>query len=239
VVVRDQGSGDGGSGLAVVPDRSGHREDALGDPDSDALEGPAAVSFQVELAFEGVVDRFDELADLLEHRLAVAGLLPLAGRPQQLDALLGEVLLESLAREAALRELTACDRKLARHRAALEAGADPALVATWTRDVQAERRITEGKLAQLDHRNGTGRRMTKEEIRALVQTLGGLVNVLRHADPADKGEVYRQLGLSLTYDDHTETVLAETRPTSSVGLVFVSEGGLEPPRPIKGTSTSS
>jgi hypothetical protein len=43
------------------PDRDGHCEDAPGDADSDALEGPAAVLFQVELAFEGVVDRFDEL----------------------------------------------------------------------------------------------------------------------------------------------------------------------------------
>lgn len=66
-VVRDQRSGGRGSGLAVVPDRCGHREDALGDPDGDALEGPAAVSFQGELAFEGVVDGFDELADLLRR----------------------------------------------------------------------------------------------------------------------------------------------------------------------------
>jgi hypothetical protein len=91
VVVCDQRSGYGGSGLAVVPDRGGHRQDALGDPDGDALEGPPAVFFQVKLALEGVVDRFDELVDLLEHRLAVAGLLSLAGRPQQLDALPGQV----------------------------------------------------------------------------------------------------------------------------------------------------
>jgi hypothetical protein len=55
-----------------VPDRGGQRQDALGDGDGDAFEGPATVIFQVELALEGVVDRLDQLPDLLEHRLAVA-----------------------------------------------------------------------------------------------------------------------------------------------------------------------
>lgn len=44
--VSDQGS-DRLPGLVVVPDRRGEREDALGDADGDALEGPAAVLFQV------------------------------------------------------------------------------------------------------------------------------------------------------------------------------------------------
>jgi hypothetical protein len=48
-----------------VPDRGGHRQDALGDADADALGRAAAVVFQVELALEGVVDRLDQLADLL------------------------------------------------------------------------------------------------------------------------------------------------------------------------------
>jgi hypothetical protein len=62
----------------------------------------------------------------------------------------------------------------------------------------------------------------------MVNTLGGLLNALRHADPADKTEVYRELGLRLTYNHTEHTVLAETRPTSSVCVVSVSEGGLEP-----------
>jgi hypothetical protein len=40
------------------------------------------VGFEVELAFEGVVDRFDQLADGLEQRLAVPGGLVFAGGPQ-------------------------------------------------------------------------------------------------------------------------------------------------------------
>ncbi len=137
------------------------------------------------------------------------------------------------------RTLAECDRKLARHRAALEAGADPALVAAWSREVQAQRVVAEAKLAQLGTEPRNGRRMTRHEIRALVDALGGLLSVLRSADPADKAEVYRQLGLRLTYDHETQTVLAESQPAPPVGVLVVSEGGLEPPRPIKGTSTSS
>jgi len=45
----------------------------LGDADADAVDGAAAVLFQVELAFEGVVDRLDELADGLEQWFARRG----------------------------------------------------------------------------------------------------------------------------------------------------------------------
>jgi hypothetical protein len=38
-----------GRWLFVVPDRGGHREDALGDPGGDAFEGASAVLFEVQL----------------------------------------------------------------------------------------------------------------------------------------------------------------------------------------------
>jgi hypothetical protein len=85
---------------------------------------------------------------------------------------------------------------------------------------------------------GEGRRMSRDESREVVEALGGLLKVLRFADAADVAEVYRQLGLTLTYDHETQKVLAETQP-APMCLMVVSEGGLEPPRPIKGTSTSS
>src|SRR6185312_2387218 len=129
--------------------------------------------------------------------------------------------------EAAQRAIAECDRKLARHRAALEAGADPALVVAWSTQVQQQRAVAEARLATLTSRHGTNRRMSRNDIGAMVDTLGGLLDVLRHADPADKAEVYRELGVRLTYNHTERTVLAETRPTSSVCVVFVSEGGLD------------
>jgi len=60
--------------------------------------------------------------------------------------------------------LADCDRKLARHRAALEAGADPQLVAGWMAEVQAGRAAA---LAQA--RKATrNRRMGKDEIHPMI-----------------------------------------------------------------------
>jgi hypothetical protein len=41
--------------------------------------------------------------------------------------------------------------------------------------------------------------MTQDEIKNMIASLGNLLTVLRDADPADRAEVYRGLGLHLTY----------------------------------------
>ncbi len=73
-----------------MPDRSGQRQYALGDADGDSLPGTASVLLQVKLTFEGVVDGLDELAHLLQQRLARSCGLVLARGPQQGDALYGQ-----------------------------------------------------------------------------------------------------------------------------------------------------
>ena len=55
---------------------------------------------------------------------------------------------DGLSHAKVARTLTECDRKLARHRAALEAGGDPALAATWGREVRAERAAAEAWLTR-------------------------------------------------------------------------------------------
>jgi hypothetical protein len=82
------------AGGAVVPDGGGEGQEALGDADSDAFDGASAVLFQVQLAFEGVVDRFDELADGLEQRLAGMRRVVAVRRPNQPDPALGEETIE-------------------------------------------------------------------------------------------------------------------------------------------------
>jgi hypothetical protein len=54
--------------------------------------------------------------------------------------------------------------------------------------------------------------MTPDEIATLVGQLGDIMAVLAEADPADKAEVYRQLGLRLTWDHETQTAHAEIDP---------------------------
>jgi hypothetical protein len=55
--------------VVVVPDRGGQGQDALQNSHHHSGRGVAAVSFQVELALEGLVDRFDghRSRDLLPH----------------------------------------------------------------------------------------------------------------------------------------------------------------------------
>ncbi|MFC4018977.1 hypothetical protein ACFOW4_13630 [Micromonospora sp. GCM10011542] len=108
---------------------------------------------------------------------------------------------------AAQTIITECDTKLERYRAALDAGADPAVVTGWIAQTQADR-----PLAEADPRTIAGttpRRMSRAEITALVTALSDITTVLRDADPADNAEVYRQLGLRLNYQPETQTVRAE------------------------------
>lgn len=74
--------------------------------------------------------------------------------------------------------LAACDRKLARHRAALEAGADPTVVTGWIAEVEAERRRVLTTLERPDEGSG---RMTRDQIAALVQQVGEIIDALREA----------------------------------------------------------
>ena len=59
-------------------------------------------------------------------------------------------------------------------------------------EAQAQRTVAEARLRQ-----GSGRqRMTAEEITRVVASLRGLMSVLAAPDPADKAQIYSQLGLA-------------------------------------------
>jgi hypothetical protein len=64
-----------------VPDAGGHGQQTLRNSGVHAVRSTPAVSFQVELSLEGLVDRFDPLADATEVAVAVG--LVLAVRAQQ------------------------------------------------------------------------------------------------------------------------------------------------------------
>lgn len=101
VVVGGERSQDGLAAVMVVPDRGGQREESLQDSDGDALRAVAAVLFQAELAFQGVVDRFDDLAQRRQLVGAATGSFVLAGRANQFDAVVAKDAFE-LARDVAL-----------------------------------------------------------------------------------------------------------------------------------------
>jgi len=87
VVVGDQRPLDWCIGGPVAPDAHGHGQQPLGDPGVQPPGGPAAVSFEVELALEGVVDRFDPLPDPADG--AVPGCLVLAVGADQVQPVPG------------------------------------------------------------------------------------------------------------------------------------------------------
>jgi site-specific DNA recombinase len=63
------------------------------------------------------------------------------------------------------------------------------------KETQAKRAAAEARLTK----PAGHRRMTRDEITSLVQEIGDLMQVIKDADPADKAEIYSQLGLTLTY----------------------------------------
>lgn len=81
------------------------------------------------------------------------------------------------------------------------------VAASWIADTQRERKQLERQLGQ----HVPGDRLTAEHVKALVNALKDMVNVLADAEPTDKSELYDQLGVSLTYDPDG-TVTVESRP---------------------------
>ena len=57
----------------------------------------------------------------------------------------------------------------------------------------------------------TARRMSEAEIKSIVDRLADIARVLIDADPEDKAEVFRQLGLKLTYHPGRKLVEANVQ----------------------------
>ncbi|MET0415045.1 MAG: hypothetical protein ABW022_03375 [Actinoplanes sp.] len=70
--------------------------------------------------------------------------------------------------------------------------------------------------------------MTEEQITAIVDGLGGLLDVLRKADPRDKAELYSRIGLRMTYKPDSETLKAEVVADFGRVLSVCPEGDLNP-----------
>jgi hypothetical protein len=102
-----------------------------------------------------------------------------------------------------------CERKLASYRALVDAGSDPAVVAGWIAETEAKRKVEQMRLDKLT--STIPKRLTEEEIAAMMIAIGDLRRALRSADPKDKGEVYGQLGLRLTYEPARNAVIAQAQ----------------------------
>jgi hypothetical protein len=124
--------------------------------------------------------------------------------------------------ERCRRTLTDCEQRLARYRAALEAGAAPTVVAQWTAEVQAEQARAEHDLraARQAHTPPPDR----EQLEALIRDAGDLVTVLAHTAAGDRADLYTALGLRLSYEPGRRRVVVESRPDGEC-LCKVRVGG--------------
>jgi site-specific DNA recombinase len=118
------------------------------------------------------------------------------------------------AAEAARRTIRDCDQRLTRYRAALDAGADPTLVAAWIAETQAERATAE----QAHAATRTAPAMTAADIQALIEGLPEIVQVLADTPPHDKAQLYEAFGLELTYYPDRRTVTVTADPIRQAGV---------------------
>jgi hypothetical protein len=163
-------------------------------PSEYALANRIDHPLNVTLRQDALLDPLDEwLASKFEH--------------PHLAATIDELLTASVPHQAQPEQddvkakIAECDRKLAQYRATLDAGADPASVAGWISETEAERaKYQAAKHATAPQRNA--KPMSRDQLTTIVADLSGLLSVLRDADPADKAEIFTQLGLRglrLTY----------------------------------------
>jgi site-specific DNA recombinase len=99
-----------------------------------------------------------------------------------------------------------CDAKLARYRAALDAGGDPVTIAAWTRDVTAQRAAALARAAK-PHTSGTP--LSEQAIQKIIEALGDIRDIITSADPASKARIYTRLNLRLTYQPGQRRVRAQ------------------------------
>ncbi|WP_280719212.1 hypothetical protein [Kitasatospora sp. MAP5-34] len=113
----------------------------------------------------------------------------------------------TLSTEHAKKTIKECDTKLTTHRAALEAGADPVLVAGWIAETQATRARAEAELRTA--RSARRAQPTRDDIASLVRANSDLVTVLTRTESVERADLYQKLGLVLTYDSGKQKVLVE------------------------------
>ncbi|GAA4905049.1 recombinase family protein [Streptomonospora salina] len=139
---------------------------------------------------------------------------------------------EYAAQEQRIRmEIEECERRLRQYRDALDGGAAASAVIEWITEAENQRQAAQAKLKRLQ---APSDRLDEATITQMVHELGDIVRVLEGADSDDKAELYKQLGLRATYNPGEETVQAEVVLSPDlIGDSKVSEGGLEPPCPMR------
>jgi hypothetical protein len=113
---------------------------------------------------------------------------------------------------AAQRALADCQRKLTRHRAALEAGGDPQVINQWIVETTQQQRQAQRTLHQLQAASTSRQPVDPAVVRALLEELGDLAAGLDLADPEQRALFYEEMGVSGLYQPANRIVLITAEP---------------------------
>jgi site-specific DNA recombinase len=139
---------------------------------------------------------------------------------------------DTARREIAQRKVANCDRRLSRYRAALDSGADPAVVTTWIAEAQGEKLAAQEVLDRSVRQSSTA-----AEIRDLIAGLTDVTQALKDASGEAKAELYTALGLRLTYRPNQRQVDVIAAP-KVVDVSACRRGDLNP-HALSGTRPST
>jgi site-specific DNA recombinase len=131
---------------------------------------------------------------------------------------------DNAAAEAATTKIANANLKLARYRAALDAGGDPTEIGKWITEATTQRLRAETDLRQATNKTT----LTRQQIQALIEECADIATDLHHAEPASIAATYHKLGLRLTYHPDKQLIRAAACPTpTNIGKRSVSEEGLD------------
>ena len=165
----------------------------------DTITGPIDRFLHDELTGRTLTDNLRRVADA-QYRAALAAH----------DAT-GEI-------EKIRQTIADADKKINRYRATLDAGGDPALIASWISETTAIRKTAQARLGLTE---APPQRMTQDQLDAIAEAFADLISLLRDAHPSDKAELYSRIGLRLTYQPRPETVIAEVVAPANSGVFDV------------------
>ncbi|MGW7531823.1 hypothetical protein [Amycolatopsis sp. NPDC054798] len=117
----------------------------------------------------------------------------------------------STGRESAEKRLADAESRLRRHRAAIEAGVDPAAVVEAINTAQAEREAARAELQHLPKSTV----IEAAEVYARLDSMDDLARALNSRTPERITQVYRDLGVQLSYDNEKEAVVVTASPRVS------------------------
>ncbi|MGW5433608.1 zinc ribbon domain-containing protein [Streptomyces sp. NPDC004059] len=120
-----------------------------------------------------------------------------------------------------------CERRLVRYQAALDAGADPAVVTQWINEAQRDRDAAQKKL---DPKPAVTRKkqspLDAQQIRQITESLGDIAQRIQTAAVEKKGPLYDALGITISYEHATRTATVRSRPSSPYRQALCPRGEL-------------